>query len=228
MAIPSPWPCSWLACGSTTAKTKPLATAVRRQRKPRQLRSGLEPLKRSCSTLAGQADGWCSEPADAAAGIRSRTPSQRLGRRPQVIAIPPITATAIENRLQRLIQLIRLIRHWRTRWRTSWPNSYSRGWAELPAGMAQSHYGLSISARSGPLDRALPAIFARSQSLLDQRLDQRLELERQLAEPWHHRSLPTVCCRGPAVPSGACCSNQKVSPPPKAATGSCANINYYT
>jgi hypothetical protein len=121
-----------------------------------------------------------------------------------VIAIPPITATAIENRLQRLIQLIRLIRHWRTRWRTSWPNSYSRGWAELPAGMAQSHYGLSISARSGPLDRALPAIFARSQSLLDQRLDQRLELERQLAEPWHHRSLPTVCCRGPAVPSGAC------------------------
>ena len=101
-----------------------------------------------------------------------------------MIAIPPITAAAIEHRLQRLI---RLIRRWANSWRTSWPNSYSGGCAELPAGMAPSHYNLRIIARSGLLDSALPAGFARRQPLLDQRLDQLLELERQLAEPWHHR-----------------------------------------
>lgn len=153
----------------------------------------------------------------AAAGIRSRAPSQRRGRRPQVIAIPPITAATIEHRLQRLIRLIRL-------WRTS----CSGGCAELPAGMAQSDYGASITARSGLLDSALPASFARSQALVDQRLDQLLELERQQAEPLNQSGLSAIGCRRSAGPSRACCSNQKVSPPTKAATGSCTNINHFT
>ena len=164
-----------------------------------------------------------------AAGIRSRAPSQRRGRRLQVIAIPPITAAAMEHRLQRLIRRIRL-------WRTSCSISCDcdcgcgggSGCAELPAGMEQSHYGLRISARSGLLDSALPTSFARSQTLVVKRLDQLLERERQLAEPWHHRTLAAISCRREAGQSGACCSNQKVSPPTKTATGSCANVIHFT
>ena len=152
-----------------------------------------------------------------AAGIRSRATSRRRGRRLQVIAIPPITAAAMEHRLQRLIRRIR-------RWRTS----CGGGCAELPAGMEQSHYGLRISARSGLLDSALPTSFARSQTLVVKRLDQLLERERQLAEPWHHRGLAAISCRREAGQSGACCSNQKVSPPTKTATGSCANVIHST
>lgn len=150
----------------------------------------------------------------AGAGIRSRAPSQRRSRRPQVITIPLITATAIEHRLQRLMQLIR---HWRT--------GYSGGYAQLPAGMAQGKYGLSISTRSGLLESASPAIFVDNQALVVQRLDQLLKLGRQLAEPWHHCGLAAISCRRAAGQSGACCSNRKVRPPTKAATGSCANIN---
>jgi hypothetical protein len=134
-----------------------------------------------------------------------------------VIAIPPITAAAMEHKLQRLIRRIR-------RWRTS----CGGGCAELPAGMEQSHYGLRISARSGLLDSALPTSFAISQTLVVKRLDQLLERERQLAEPWHHCALAAISCRREAGQSGACCSNQKVSPPTKTATGSCANVIHFT
>ena len=129
----------------------------------------------------------------ATAGIRSRAPSQRRGRRPQVIAIPPITAAAIEHRL------IQLIRRWRT--------NCSGSCAELPAGMAHSHYGARItarnSARSGLLYSVLTAGFAKSQALLDQRLDQLLELVRQLAEPWSHSGLTARGCRMAAWSPGA-------------------------
>ena len=154
-----------------------------------------------------------------AAGIRSRAPSQRRSRRPQVIAIPPITAAAMEHRLQRLIRRIRL-------WRTSC--GCGGGCAELPAAMEQSRYGLRISAHQGLLDSALPTSFARSQTLVVKRLDQLLERERQLAEPWHHRGLAAISCRRAAGQSGACCSNQEVSPPKKTATWSCANVIHST
>jgi hypothetical protein len=161
----------------------------------------------------------------AAAGIRSSAPSQRRagapsqrpGHRHQVIAIPSINAAAIEHQLELLIRLI-----------GRWHANGRGGCSELPAGTAQSNYCLRISARSGLLDSALPASLARSSSLVVKRLNQLLELGRQLAESWHHSGLPAISCRRAAGQSGACSSSQKVRAPTKAAIGSCANVNYST